>query len=112
MANPVADDKGGLRDPVDTYLDWMARQGIPIVEGVAVDLNAVETAPWSRLGGGARAAFVQLRGRGDFVGLQVIEDPAGERDGLGPPSLRRRVLRALGPRQHSHRRRHRPNPQL
>ncbi len=77
MADSVTDDKGGRRDLVDTYLDWMARQGIPIVEGVAVDLNAVETAPWSRLGGGARAAFVQLRGRGDFVGLQVIEIPPG-----------------------------------
>ena len=69
----MASDKGDLRYLIDSYLDWTARQGIPIVEGVAVDLNAVETAPWPRLGGGARAAFVQLRGRGDFVGLQVIE---------------------------------------
>ncbi|MBX9773723.1 MAG: hypothetical protein K2Y71_04845 [Xanthobacteraceae bacterium] len=59
----------------DTYRDWMARQGIPIVEAVAVDLNTVETAPWPRLGAGARAAFIRLRGRGDFVGLQVIELP-------------------------------------
>jgi mannose-6-phosphate isomerase-like protein (cupin superfamily) len=81
MANPVPDDKGGPRYLVDTYLDWATRQGIPIVEGVAVDLNAVETAPWPRLGNGARAAFVQLRGRGDFVGLQVIEiPPAGATD--------------------------------
>ncbi len=75
MADPLTDDKGGPRCLVDSYLDWMGRQGIPIVEGVAVDLNAVETAPWPRLGGGARATFVQLRGRGDFVGLQVIELP-------------------------------------
>ena len=81
----------------------MVRQGIPIVEAVAVDLNAVETAPWPRLGGGARAAFVQLRGRGDFVGLQVIEIPPGGRDRLGAPLLRRGVLRALGPRQHDRR---------
>jgi mannose-6-phosphate isomerase-like protein (cupin superfamily) len=73
MTSPVADSNGGL--PVDTYLEWMGRQGIPIVESVALDLNAVETAPWARLGGGARAAFVRLRGRGDFVGLQVIEIP-------------------------------------
>jgi mannose-6-phosphate isomerase-like protein (cupin superfamily) len=74
MANSGTDNNGGLC-LADSYLDWMARQGIPIVEAVAVDLNAIETAPWSRLGGGARAAFVQLRGRGDFVGLQVIEIP-------------------------------------
>jgi mannose-6-phosphate isomerase-like protein (cupin superfamily) len=73
MTNPVADSNGGLL--VDTYLEWMGRQGVPIVEAVALDLNAVETAPWPRLGGGARAAFVRLRGRGDFVGLQVIEIP-------------------------------------
>ena len=73
MANPAADSNGGFL--VDTYLDWMGRQGIPIMEAVALDLNAVETAPWARLGGGARAAFVRLRGRGDFVGLQVIEIP-------------------------------------
>jgi mannose-6-phosphate isomerase-like protein (cupin superfamily) len=84
MANPAADGSGGdspTERPVDTYLEWMARERIPIVEGVAVDLNQVETAPWPRLGSGARAAFVQLRGRGDFVGLQVIEiPPAGATD--------------------------------
>ncbi|MFI5024947.1 MAG: hypothetical protein ACHQRJ_25270 [Alphaproteobacteria bacterium] len=73
----MANDKGGIRYLIDPYLDWVGRQGVPIVEGIAVDLNAVETAPWPRLGGGARAAFVQLRGRGDFVGLQVIEIPPG-----------------------------------
>src|SRR4051812_39528236 len=70
-------DNRGLRYLIDTYLDWAARQQVPIVEGVAVDLNVIETAPWSRLGGGARAAFVHLRGRGDFVGLQLIEIPPG-----------------------------------
>ena len=64
-----------LRYLVDSYLDWAARQDIPIVEGVAVDLNTVETAPWSRLGAGCRGAFVHLRGRGDFVALQVIDIP-------------------------------------
>src|SRR5947209_2161033 len=48
-----------------------------MIEGIAVDLNAVETAPWPRLGGACRAAIVQLRGRGDFVGLHVIEIPPG-----------------------------------
>ena len=67
----------GLRYLIDPYLDWAVRQGVPIVEGIAVDLHAVETAPWPRLGGGCRAAFVQLRGRGDFVGLHVIDIPPG-----------------------------------
>jgi len=62
---------------VDSYREWAERQGVPITEGVAVNLHAVDTAPWARLGGGARAGFVELRGRGDFVGLHIIEIPPG-----------------------------------
>ena len=63
----MASDTNSLRYLIDSYRDWMAREGIPIVEGIAVDLNGVETAPWRRLGTGVRGAFVELRGRGDFV---------------------------------------------
>jgi mannose-6-phosphate isomerase-like protein (cupin superfamily) len=72
----MASDKAP-RYLIDSYLEWAARQGVPVIEGVAVDLNAVETAVWPRLGGRCRAAIVQLRGRGDFVGLHVIEIPPG-----------------------------------
>src|SRR6266478_4940305 len=73
----MASDTNSLRYLIDSYRDWMAREGIPVVEGIAVDLNGVETAPWPRLGTGVRGAFVQLRGRGDFVGLHVIDIPPG-----------------------------------
>ncbi len=73
----MTSDKG-LRYLIDSYLEWAARQGVPIIEGIAVDLNAVETAPWPRLGGKCRAAVVQLRGCGDFVGIHVIEIPPGD----------------------------------
>jgi mannose-6-phosphate isomerase-like protein (cupin superfamily) len=77
----VAEQKPKPRYLVDSYREWAARQGVPIVEGIAVDLHAVATAPWPRLGNGARAAFVELRGRGDFVGLHVIElPPSGSTD--------------------------------
>jgi len=66
-----------LRYLIDTYLDWTKRQQVPIVEGIAVDLHTVETAPWARLGGQCEAAFIQLRGRGDFIGLHLIEIPPG-----------------------------------
>ncbi len=68
-----------LRYLIDSYREWTAREGIPVIEGVAVDLNVVETAPWRRLGGGCGGAFVHLRGRGDFVALQVIDIPPGAR---------------------------------
>jgi mannose-6-phosphate isomerase-like protein (cupin superfamily) len=73
----VASANSSLRYLIDSYLEWAAHQQIPIVEGVAVDLNAIETSPWPRLGGGCRGAFVHLRGRGDFIALQVIDIPPG-----------------------------------
>ena len=73
----MPNDSGNLRYLIDSYKDWMASERIPIAEGIAVDLHRVETAPWPRLGGGVRGAFVQLRGRGDFVGLHVIDIPPG-----------------------------------
>jgi mannose-6-phosphate isomerase-like protein (cupin superfamily) len=78
----MAIDNAALRYLIDTYLNWSKQQGIPVIEGVAVDLNTIETAPWARLGGGCKAAFVHLRGRGDFVSLQVIDIPPGARTDL------------------------------
>ena len=56
---------------VDSYLEWVQREGLPVVEDFGVDLLAVETAPWARLG--AEAAFVNLKGRGDFINIVVID---------------------------------------
>ena len=73
--------KPDLRYLIDSYLDWSGRQQIPVVEGLAADLDATETAPWPRLGGGCRCAFVHLAGRGDFLALQLIEIPPGAETG-------------------------------
>jgi hypothetical protein len=60
----------------DPYIEWLADQGIPVVEDFGVDLLEVETAPWSVLG--ANAAFVNLKGRGDFISVTVVDlPPAG-----------------------------------
>jgi quercetin dioxygenase-like cupin family protein len=61
-----------LRDP---YLEFLADEGLPIVEGFGVDLLTVDTVPWARLG--ANATFVHVAGRGDFVSVCVIDIPAG-----------------------------------
>ncbi len=60
---------------IQPYLNWAAEQKIPIVEDFAVDLLAVETAYWDRLG--APAALVHLRGRGDWANVMVAELPPG-----------------------------------
>lgn len=64
---------------VDSYLEWVKGEGIPVVEDFGVDLLKVETAPWARLG--ANAAFVNLKGRGDFINVVVVElEPGGSTD--------------------------------
>ncbi|MEX2288980.1 MAG: hypothetical protein WD794_01460 [Mycobacteriales bacterium] len=61
---------------VDSYLEWVKGEGIPVVEDFGVNLLEVETAPWARLG--ANAAFVNLKGRGDFINVVVVElEPGG-----------------------------------
>jgi mannose-6-phosphate isomerase-like protein (cupin superfamily) len=73
-----------IRDPsqregetflLDPYLQWVERQKVPVIEDFGVDLLAVDTGPWDRLG--ADAAFVNLKGRGDFISVMVTEIPAG-----------------------------------
>ncbi len=66
---------------LDPYLDWAKAENVPIVDVFAVNLHQIETEPWKRLGGACRAAFVHLKGRGDFLSLQVIEIPPGEHSG-------------------------------
>jgi mannose-6-phosphate isomerase-like protein (cupin superfamily) len=56
---------------VDAYLEWIAREGIPVTEDFGVDLLRVPTAPWARYG--VKGAAVHLRGRGDFLSMFVFE---------------------------------------
>src|ERR1700730_2016088 len=60
---------------VDAYLDWVAQEGIPVVEDYAIDLFKVATAPWSRYG--VNGAAVHLKGRGDFANMFVLDIAPG-----------------------------------
>lgn len=72
----VSRDAGGTpRFLVDSYLEWAEREGLPTTAGLGVDLRQLESAPWPRLGGGARAALIHLDGRGDFVNCFLLELP-------------------------------------
>ena len=55
----------------DTYLLWCKQEGPPIHEDFCVDLFEVETKPWPRYG--CKAAFVHLKGRGDFMSVFLLE---------------------------------------
>jgi len=56
---------------VDSYLDWLKNERIPVVEDFGVHLPEVETRPWPRYGVGGAA--VHLKGRGDFVSMFVLD---------------------------------------
>lgn len=60
---------------VDSYLDWLANEGIPVVEDFGIDLFGVETKPWARAGVGGAA--VHLKGRGEYVSMFVLDIPPG-----------------------------------
>lgn len=66
---------------IDSYLEWAAREGIPVLEDFAFDLRTVETVPWRRMGGTARGAYIHVKGRGDFTNAYLCElPPGGETD--------------------------------
>lgn len=56
---------------VDSYLEWLKIEGIPVVEDFGVHLPEVQTRPWPRYGVGGAA--VHLKGRGDFVSMFVLD---------------------------------------
>ena len=60
---------------IDAYLDWVAKEGLPVVEDFGFDLFEVETAMWPRYG--VKAAAVHLKGRGDFANMFLFDIPPG-----------------------------------
>jgi len=60
---------------LDPYGVWAATEGVPVVENFGVDLLAVATAPWPRFG--VEGAIVNLKGRGDFVSIFLLDLAAG-----------------------------------
>src|SRR5580693_10344537 len=61
---------------IDPYLDWLAAEGIPVVEDYGVYLFDVATAPWPRYG--VNGAVVHLKGRGDFANMFLLDIAPGK----------------------------------
>ncbi len=68
MNKPLTEHPKLLLDP---YGSWAAQEGVPVVEDFGVDLIKVATAPWPRFG--VEGAIVNLKGRGDFVSIFVLD---------------------------------------
>ena len=70
MNKPITD----MQHPkmlLDPYGAWAAKEGVPITEDFGVDLLKVPTAPWPRFG--TDGGIVNLKGRGDFVSIFVLD---------------------------------------
>lgn len=57
----------------NTYREFLAEEGIPVVEGYSVDCLTLPLEPWKRVGG--LGAYVHLAGRGDYLSCFVGEIP-------------------------------------
>ncbi len=64
-----------LKFLLDPYGDWCAAQGIPVYGGYGVDTLTCESAVWPILGDGCKGAIVNLNGRGDYMGVFVLDLP-------------------------------------
>jgi quercetin dioxygenase-like cupin family protein len=60
---------------IDSYLDWVKAEGVPVVEDFGIDLFSVTTQPWPRYG--MKGAACHLKGRGDFASMFLFEMPPG-----------------------------------
>jgi uncharacterized RmlC-like cupin family protein len=58
---------------IDSYLEWVKKEGIPVTEDFGIDLFKVGTKPWPRFG--VNGAAVHLKGRGDFIGMFLLDIP-------------------------------------
>jgi quercetin dioxygenase-like cupin family protein len=61
---------------LNPYLEWVEREGIPVANGIALDLFKVETADWPRYG--AKGAIAHFRGSGDYCNMFVLELAPGK----------------------------------
>jgi len=72
MNKPLSEHPKLLLDP---YASWAALEGVPVIEDFGVDLLAVPTKRWARFG--VDGAIVDLKGRGDFVSIFVLDLAGG-----------------------------------
>lgn len=59
---------------VDTYENWARAEGVPVHEGVTLDLAALATEPWARMG--VNGAMCHLTGRCDYLTMWLLDIPA------------------------------------
>ena len=74
----MADEQNWQDNPfyqIHSYLEWVKKEGVPIIEDYAVDCLTQPLEPSPRQGG--LGAYIHLVGRGDNVTCYLAEIPAG-----------------------------------
>jgi mannose-6-phosphate isomerase-like protein (cupin superfamily) len=71
----TTETNAGLRFGINSYLDWVAKEGLNVASGVSLNLFEVETADWPRYG--VKAAACHFKGSGDYTNMFLVELPAG-----------------------------------
>jgi mannose-6-phosphate isomerase-like protein (cupin superfamily) len=61
---------------IDSYLEWVKREGLRVTEGISANIFNVETGDWPRYG--VDGAVVHFTGRGDFCSMFVHDIAAGK----------------------------------
>src|ERR1039457_393269 len=61
---------------IDAYLDWVASEGLPVGQGLWLDMLELDTADWPRYG--VKGAVAHFDGRGDYCNMFKLEIPAGK----------------------------------
>ena len=77
QSSEKSSDEKLSRYMVQSYLNWAKKEGPPVHEGFAVNLMELETGLWPRLGDRCKGAFVNLKGRGDWMTMFVVDIPPG-----------------------------------
>ena len=68
MNKPLSEHPKLLLDP---YIAWTEKEGVPVTEDFGVDLLKCPTGHWPRFG--VEGGIVNLKGRGDFVSIFVLD---------------------------------------
>jgi quercetin dioxygenase-like cupin family protein len=60
---------------INSYQEWVEKEGIPISYGISLNLFEVDLAPWPRYG--VKGGVAHFAGSGDYCNMFVIELPPG-----------------------------------
>ncbi|HKA46468.1 MAG TPA: cupin domain-containing protein [Burkholderiales bacterium] len=76
------------------YRQFLKKEGIPVYEGGAIDVNKVELKPWKRVG--ALGAYIFLEGTAGTVDAWVCEIPPGGQTTAGHHLFEEQILVLAG----------------